>query len=168
MTAHADRAARIWDARSGAHVRTLRTGRDVTAVGFDAGGAQVVTGESDGRVRRWDAATGAARGTFAHGTGPLTAVGFGPRGDLLLTSETEGRALVWDGAPNELLALAAREGAIAAFDPTGRRVLSVGPGGVVALSDCDACGPIGAVRRLARSLVGRRLTEAERAAYLHE
>ncbi|HEY7199273.1 MAG TPA: hypothetical protein VIC57_03625, partial [Candidatus Dormibacteraeota bacterium] len=58
-----DRAARLWDARTGRALRTLRgPGGAVRAIAIGVGGAggrpMVVAGCSDGTIHTWDARTG--------------------------------------------------------------------------------------------------------------
>ena len=50
----------------------------------------------------------------------------------------------------------------AEFDGNGRRIVSSGAPGVVRVVDCEVCGSLEAVRRLARTRAARELTEVER------
>lgn len=53
-----DRAVKIWSADTGAEVRQLKHPANVNTVAFTADGAHLLSGAADGRLRRWDLATG--------------------------------------------------------------------------------------------------------------
>ncbi len=76
--------------------------RWVQAVAFHPDGTLLLTGAEDGRVQRWDAATGQPLGsplehTMAGWSHHRQAV-FGPRGDIILTASFDGSARLWDAA----------------------------------------------------------------------
>jgi WD40 repeat protein len=72
-TTSADATARVWNAASGKHLRTL-TGHDYTvqAVAFSPSGVLLATASSDATARLWDVATGAHLATLV----PLPSGGY--------------------------------------------------------------------------------------------
>ena len=68
VTASLDRTAKVWDAKSGAEVLTLKGHTDsVRSASFSPDGSRVVTASRDGTAKVWDAKSGAelshSRGT---------------------------------------------------------------------------------------------------------
>ena len=70
MTGSRDRTAKVWDAKSGAEVLTLKghTG-PVTSASFSPDGSRVVTGSDDKTAKVWDAKSGAEVLTLKGHTG---------------------------------------------------------------------------------------------------
>jgi WD40 repeat protein len=57
-TASTDQTARIWDAKSGAELRSLRHAGLVYSVAFSPDGRRIVTATQDKHARIWDSAAG--------------------------------------------------------------------------------------------------------------
>ncbi len=56
MTASDDRTAKVWDAKSGAEVLTLKGHtKEVKSAAFSPDGSRVVTGSDDKTAKVWDA-----------------------------------------------------------------------------------------------------------------
>ena len=56
MTGSLDQTAKVWDAKSGAEVLTLKGHVDqVASVSFSPDGSRILTGSHDGTVKVWDA-----------------------------------------------------------------------------------------------------------------
>jgi hypothetical protein len=58
VTASDDKTARIWDARTGVDLNTLRHEQSVEFAAFSPDGTLIVTASDDGGARIWDATTG--------------------------------------------------------------------------------------------------------------
>ena len=70
VTASGDRTAKVWDAKSGAEVLTLKGHTvPVTSASFSPDGARIVTGSQDKTAKVWDAKSGAEVLTLKGHTG---------------------------------------------------------------------------------------------------
>lgn len=140
LSAGNDRAARVWDARSGARLADL-TGhqREVREASFSADGGRVVTAGWDFRARLWDGHTGALVRELRD-AGALTA-SFAGDGARVVTAGARA-AEVWDGRTGAPIAtLAETESApeatltAAAISTDGQRVVTGLSQGAVRLWD---------------------------------
>jgi WD40 repeat protein len=130
LTGSADSTARLWDATTGAELRTF-TGHNgsVSSVAFSPDGGQVLTasGLDDNTARLWDATTGDELRVFAGHVGSVTSVAFSPDGAQVLTGSRDTSAILWDthtGAEvRNFAGHTARLGTVA-FSPDGGRVLT--------------------------------------------
>ena len=97
VTGSGDRTARIWDAETGAVLRTLE-GHDghVNRCAFSPDGARVVTASSDETVRIWDAETGAQLRMLEGHTYPVDCCAFSPDGARVVTASCDHTARIWD------------------------------------------------------------------------
>jgi WD40 repeat protein len=94
VTADADGAALVWDARAGALLAALAGHGDrIVAVAFDPAGLRIATASLDETVRLWVAATGAAMSVLPHGA-PVYALAFSADGAWLATA-TGDAVRVW-------------------------------------------------------------------------
>ncbi len=81
LTGSNDDTARLWDAATGALLRTLTGhGGDVNAVAVANDGATLATASDDDTTRLWDAATGALLRTLTGHTANVLLVAFSPDG----------------------------------------------------------------------------------------
>lgn len=96
VTAAADGAARLWDARTGAPLgEPMRHSNAVWSVAFSPDGRRVATGALDGTARLWDATTGrpASPPLTHHDT--VADLAFGSDGTRLATA-SEDEVRLWD------------------------------------------------------------------------
>jgi WD40 repeat protein len=172
VTGSTDDTARIWNTATGASERVL-TGHegDVMSAKFSRDGKLIVTGSRDRDARTWDATTGQPRRVFRGHFAAVNDASFSPNGRWVVTAGPRIAGL-WDAATGRaLLFLRGHSGALtsAAFDPAGRRIITAGLDGTVRRYRCDVCGGTESLLGLARrrlALTGRKLTAAERRAYL--
>jgi WD40 repeat protein/uncharacterized caspase-like protein len=130
-----DRAVTLWDATTGAVLRTFDGHRSpleqvVTSVAFSPDGSLVISGGYDWEVKLQDAATGALLRTFAGHSASVDSVAFSPDGTRLLSGSLDKTSKLWDTATGALLHTFEGQsygvGSVA-FSRDGRRVLSAGP-----------------------------------------
>ena len=106
----------------------------VTSLAAHVAGRWVVTGGADGRVRLWNAETGAERGVADAG---VTAACLAPDGQQLLLGFDDGSVRVWDVAARQLgrtLVTGAREIRSLSIGPGGRFAAAVGDWGFFRVS----------------------------------
>lgn len=148
----------------------LRGHRDrVLSVAFSRDGSLLASASEDHDARIWDVATGQSLLRLQHNYKVRDAE-FSPDGRWVVTAA--GRATVWDIRDGtRILRLQGHVGPVAsaAFDPAGQWIVSAGDDKTVRLYRCDICGGIRELARLARTrlaIVGRQLSDRERAKYL--
>jgi len=100
-SASADSTAKIWNAATGALVRTL-TGdliqhtAPVLALAYSPQGAHIATGAQDSTIKIWDAATGACAQTLNIYSDKILSLAFSPDGRHLSSGGSDHRIRVWD------------------------------------------------------------------------
>ena len=95
----------------------------------------------------------------------MASAAFDPRGDRIVSAGKDGTVRIWNADGGDALVLLApyQGPALAAeFDRSGRRVVSAGAPGIVRVADCEVCGSLDSVLRLARTRAGRELSAVER------
>jgi WD40 repeat protein len=160
-----DATVRVWNPDTGRLERTFRGhGESVNTVAYSADGRRLVSAGADATIRVWSLDGGAPVVLQGH-RGPVASAAFNPRGDRIVSAGKDGTVRIWNAAGGDaLVLLATYQGpALAAeFDRSGRRVVSAGAPGVVRVADCEVCGSLDSVLRLARTRAGRELSEVER------
>jgi len=87
-----DETAKVWDAKSGKDLLTLR-GKPGRSVAFSPDGRRIVTGV-DSTAKVWDAQGGKELFTLRVGS-PVNSVVFSPDGTRIVTGSDDGKARVW-------------------------------------------------------------------------
>jgi WD40 repeat protein len=97
VTGSLDQTARVWDAKSGAEVVTLKghTGV-VNSASFSPDGSRIVTGSSDSTAKVWDAESGAEVLTLKGHYARVTSASFSPDGSRVVTGSWDRTARIWD------------------------------------------------------------------------
>ncbi len=104
VTGSADHTARVWDARTGKTLHTLKgSSGNVTSVAVSADGSRVVTGSDDNTVRVWDARTGKTLHTLKDHTSVVTSVAVSTDGSRVVTGSADHTARVWDARTEQTL-----------------------------------------------------------------
>jgi WD40 repeat protein/tetratricopeptide (TPR) repeat protein len=134
-----DNTVKLWDARSGAEILTLR-GHDseVTSVAFSPDGTRLASGAWDNTVKLWDARTGAELLTLRGHSNWVRSVAFSPDGMRLASGTQDNTVKLWDARNGaELFTLRGHIGAITsvAFSPDGTRLASGAEDNTVKLWD---------------------------------
>jgi WD40 repeat protein len=125
-----DKTAKIWDARTGAELLTLKGHiHGVRSASFSDDGTRVVTGSGDWTARVWDAKTGAELLTLEGHTDAVTSVSFNADGTRVVTGGDDKTARVWDAKSGaEVLTLKGHTDAVtsASFSANGTRIVTGG------------------------------------------
>jgi hypothetical protein len=123
-----DNTIRLWDAASGALLRTLEGHTDwVHSVAFSPDSRALASASWDNTIRLWDAASGALRRTLEGHTQPVWSVAFSPDGRLLASASDDRTIRLWDAASGALRrTLAGHTDWVfsVAFSPDGRALAS--------------------------------------------
>lgn len=132
LTGSDDGTARLWDATTGALVRTFSGHTSIVrSVAFSPDGKYVLTGALDDMAKLWDAATGAEVRTFGL-TGWVMSVAFSADGRYVLTGGTNDDPTLWNAATGEVVQtfIGDAKGAISVvFSPDGKYILTGSLGG---------------------------------------
>jgi WD40 repeat protein len=102
LTAGDDKTARLWDARSGQLLQTIRGHRSVIGHA-EFLGDRILTRGGDGTARVWSPAVDAPRELRGHGA-VITDVALADGGARLITTSEDGTARVWDRQSGRRLA----------------------------------------------------------------
>ena len=130
---------RIWDRHAVEPWRTLHHSEWVASVAFSRDGSQVATGTRDGKIRLWDAATGAVTTLLDGHTASVNAIAYHPSESRMASASNDKTVRLWDGRSGKSLAtIQANQAAVnaIAFSPLGTEVASAASDGLVLM--CDA------------------------------
>ena len=120
-----DNTARLWDAKTGAHIHTMRHEGELIGAVFSADESRILTWSWDDTARLWDAETGAEVFAMRHENDVLGAA-FDADETRILTWSQDGTVRLWDAdAVPEVLVMSHEGNAQgAAFSANESRVLT--------------------------------------------
>ena len=96
-TADKDGTARIWDAKSGAEIHTLRGhALEVASVSWSPDGSRIATAGWDKTARVWDTKSGVETLALRGHLGEVISVSWSPDGSRIATAGADATARVWD------------------------------------------------------------------------
>ncbi len=168
-------AVRVWDAANGTQIAEIIPADSANAVGLTRDGRRLVAGGSANSVRVWNVDTRAVLLELRGHMGFIRSAGFSPDGRQVLTSATDGTDRVWDATTGQSLLVLrdhltgeSKAGVRAAFDATGRRIVTYADDSTARVTPCDACGTPDDLLRTVAARGIRDFTTEERARYLPE
>jgi WD40 repeat protein len=125
--------AKIWDARTGTAIRTLKGYKDIVrSVAFSPDGTRIVAGSDDKTAKVWDAWTDRTTLMLNEGADHARSVAFSPDGFRIVTGSGEqyrkpGEAKVWDAQMGRVIRTLERHaGGVNAvgFSPDGHYIVT--------------------------------------------
>jgi tetratricopeptide (TPR) repeat protein len=103
-TASGDHKVKVWDAKSGTELATLRGHTvSVTSVAYSPDGSCLATASYDQTVKVWDAKSSTNVATLQGHRAPVTSVSYSSDGSRILSTDLTGQSLVWEAAAGKLL-----------------------------------------------------------------
>jgi WD40 repeat protein len=122
-----DKTVRLWDAVTGAALRTLEGhSGSVSSVAFSPDGKVVTSASDDYTVRLWDAVTGAALRTLEGHSWRVNSVAISPDGKVVASASHEETVRLWDavtGAALQTLELDITTGSLS-FSTSGQYLIT--------------------------------------------
>jgi WD40 repeat protein len=100
ITTHGSGLARVWDARTGEVLLTLRGhSRMLVSADFSPDGTRIVTAGDDKTLRIWDTTTGIELLTLRGHTDQVGQVIFTPDGTRIISKSSDRTVRIWDSRP---------------------------------------------------------------------
>jgi WD40 repeat protein len=90
-----DRTVKIWDAETGALIRTLRHSERVLSVAYSPDSRRLASGSSDNTIKIWDAETGALLRTLSGHSEIVRSVAYSPDGRRLASGSLDKTVKIW-------------------------------------------------------------------------
>ncbi len=141
-TASADKTAKIWDAKTGELLLTLKGHTDeVWGISYSPDGKRLATSSLDKTVKVWDAISGKEQFTLSGFPEDGISVKFSPDGTRLVATSYDNIAKIWDAASGkELLAFAIQDSKVydVAFSPDGKRIATCSADGIVRVLEASS------------------------------
>jgi eukaryotic-like serine/threonine-protein kinase len=135
-----DKTAKVWDARTGTPILSLKGHTDAVEASYSPDGSRIVTASWDKTAKVWDAAMGAqVLALIGHGKA-LTAASFSPDGSRIVTASYDQTARVWDAKSGALIFSLKGHTLLlhsASFSPDGSRVLTASDDGTARIWDAS-------------------------------
>lgn len=145
VTAHYDEKARVWDAATGAQLRSLpHAGVVYTAVFGDDGKVLTASG-GDGHARLWDAETGELVHLLAGPSRQLRCAALSPDGRWAAAGDPVGRMTLWSVADERVAAVWQQHTDLimaAAFSPDSEAIATAGDDGTVRVVAIGSLRPL--------------------------
>ena len=133
-TASQDKTAKVWDAKTGKLLMTLKGHTDsVNGIVYSPDGKRIATTSDDHTAKVWDATTGEALLTFSGHTNVVKRIAFSPDGTRLVTTSVDKTAKVWDALTGEeLLTFSGHTNQVldVAFNRDGKRIATCSSDGI--------------------------------------
>ena len=95
-----DRTIRLWDAKTGEHIRTLAE-HNVFSVAFSPDGSTLASGSWNETIRLWNATTGEHIKTLTGHTDEVNSVAFSPDGSTLASGSWDWTIRLWNATTGE-------------------------------------------------------------------
>jgi WD40 repeat protein len=170
VTTSRDQTARIWDAQTGHPIATLEGHRNsVIGAAFRPDGQRVVTVSDDGTARIWDVDTGDQLAELVGHTNRVVSAAFSPDGKLVATTGVDGTVRIWDASTGNQLSKWGQNGTVFAVTWDDQKHLTViGEDRIVRSYDCEECGPVEDLVKLAQTRNTGQLTSEELRTNLQE
>jgi WD40 repeat protein/transcriptional regulator with XRE-family HTH domain len=141
-TASQDKMARIWDAKTGQLLMTLKGHTEsVNGTVYSPDGKRLATTSDDHTAKVWEVATGKELLTLLGHDDVVRRIAFSPDGTRLVTTSPDQTAKVWDALTGtELLTFSGHENQVldVAFNPDGQRVATSGGDSFVRIWDINS------------------------------
>jgi serine/threonine protein kinase/WD40 repeat protein len=98
LTASGDKSAKLWNARSGALVRSIEGHGtfDISDAVFNINGTKIATASNDQTIRIWETSTGRLLNTLTGHRFYVNAVAFSPDDQRLASASSDGTVKLWD------------------------------------------------------------------------
>jgi WD40 repeat protein len=119
----------LWDVNTGKPKKAVRDKKVLVSLAFSPDGKMLATGDEEGDIKLWDAATGKATTRLAGHAGWVNSVQFSPDGKTLASASHDGTIRLWNAAgEKEITVLRSHTGKVRsiAFSPDGRTLASGG------------------------------------------
>ncbi|RIK56925.1 MAG: hypothetical protein DCC57_02565 [Chloroflexi bacterium] len=96
-------SVKLWDVTTGELRLRLTQPTGVYAAAFSPDGGRILTGDTEGTVRLWNASDGALLGVYGGHKQWVNAVAFSPDGARFLSGSADGTAFLWETAGGAIL-----------------------------------------------------------------